>query len=56
MLKWALVCLALAVAMAAVAGVGLAGAAMALAKALFFAGLMLFVVLVGLAGASRRPT
>jgi uncharacterized membrane protein YtjA (UPF0391 family) len=54
MLKWALMFLILAMAAVIAGTVGLDGPAMGLAKALCFAGLVLFVVLVGVGGASRR--
>ena len=54
MIKWALICLALALAAAFAGTVGLDGPIVGMAKALCFAGLVLFVVFVGVGGASRR--
>ena len=54
MLKWALLFLALAIVAAVAPTAGLNGAAQSAAKVLCFASLALFVVIVGLGGASRR--
>jgi uncharacterized membrane protein YtjA (UPF0391 family) len=54
MLKWALLFLALAIAAALAPTAGLNGAEQSAAKVLCFASLALFVVMVGLGGASRR--
>ena len=55
MLKWALLFLAIALGAAGATAAGLDGPVMDLAKPLFCAALVLFVVFVGLAGISRRP-
>jgi uncharacterized membrane protein YtjA (UPF0391 family) len=54
MLKWALIFLIVAMGAVIAGSVGLDGPAMGLAKALCFSALILFVVLVGVGGASRR--
>ena len=54
MLKWALLCLAMAIAAAFARSAGLDGPLLSAAKVLCFAALALFVVLVGVSGLSRR--
>jgi uncharacterized membrane protein YtjA (UPF0391 family) len=54
MLKWALLFLAMAIAAALAPLSGLDGPAQGAAKVLCFAALALFVVFVGVSGASRR--
>ena len=54
MLKWALLCLAVAVAAAFAGSEGFDGPTLGAAKVLCFAALALFVVLVGVSGVSRR--
>ena len=54
MLKWALLCLAIAIAAAFAGSEGLNGPSLGAAKVLCFAALAGFVVLVGVSGVSRR--
>lgn len=54
MLKWALMFLAVALGAVVAGTVGLDGPGMGMAKTLCFAGLVLFVVFVGLGGVHRR--